>query len=115
MRPLTRSPEASDAAASAAHTPHTRLCAPLKRRRRHSASRSTCAAASNVERALLATRRRHGVQVQEQLWRRALHARADGLDATDHLLCEGAVESARECVTEFSGGATPHRSGVAQS
>eukprot|EP00964_Phaeocystis_antarctica_P047341 scaffold27386_cov67-Phaeocystis_antarctica.AAC.1 len=34
----------------------------------------------------LATRRRHGVQVQEQLCRRALHARADGLDAADHLL-----------------------------
>ena len=41
--------------------------------------------------ALLATRRRHGVQVREQLCRRALHARADGLGATDHLLCEGAV------------------------
>ena len=41
--------------------------------------------------ALLATRRQHGVQVQEQLCRRALHARADGLDAADHLLCEGAV------------------------
>jgi hypothetical protein len=37
------------------------------------------------------TRRRHGVQVQEQLCRRALHARANGLDAADHLLCEGAV------------------------
>jgi hypothetical protein len=44
-----------------------------------------------AQRALLATRRRHGVQVQEQLCRRALHARADGLDAADHLLCEGAV------------------------
>ena len=64
------------------------------------------------QRALLATRRRHGVQVQEQLWRRALHARADGLDATDHLLCEGAVESARECVTEFSGGAAPRTEAV---
>ena len=47
MQPLTRGPEASDTAASAAHPPHTRLCAPLKRRR-HSAARSTCAAASNV-------------------------------------------------------------------
>jgi len=58
--------------------------------------------------ALLATRRRHGVQVQEQLWRRALHARADDLGAADHLLCEGAV-CTRVFVTEFSGGATPHR------
>ena len=52
----------------------------------------------------------HGVQVQEQLCRRALHTRADGRDAADHLVCE-----VREFLTEFSGGATPHRSGVAQS
>ena len=44
-----------------------------------------------VQRALVATRRQHSVQVQEQLCRRALHARADGLDETDHLLYEGAV------------------------
>ena len=69
------------------------------------------------QRALLATRRQHGVQVQKQLCD-ALFTHdtraADGLDAADHLLCEGA-ESARELVTEFLGGATPHRSGVAQS
>jgi len=48
MQPLTLSPKASDAAASAAHAPHTRLrCAPLKRRR-HSPARSTCADASGV-------------------------------------------------------------------
>ena len=39
-----------------------------------SAARSTC-----VQRALLVSRRQHGVQVQEQLCRRALHARAGGL------------------------------------
>ena len=41
--------------------------------------------------ALLATRRRHGGQVQEHVCRHALHARAAGLDAADHLLCEVAV------------------------
>ena len=68
-----------------------------------------------IQRALLATRRRHGVQGQEQLCRRrrALHARAGDRqrDAADHLLREGA-QSAREFVTEFSGGATPHREAV---
>ena len=67
-----------------------------------------------IQRALLATRRQHGVQAQEQLFRRALQARADGLDAADHLVREGAV-CTRLFVTEFSGGATPHRCGVAQS
>ena len=33
----------------------------------------------------------YSVHVQGQLCRRALHARADGRDAADHLLCEGAV------------------------
>ena len=44
-----------------------------------------------IQRALLTTRRRHGVQVQEQLCRRALHTRADGLDVADHLVCKGVV------------------------
>ena len=71
------------------YTHRTPGCAQLKRRR-HSAARSTCAAAS----AMCAPRHSaptRCVQVQEQLCRRALHARADGLDAADHLLCEGAV------------------------
>ena len=47
-------------------------------------------------------------------------ARADGLDAADHLLCEGAVCTALEVCTRVCDrilrrGATPHRSGVAQS
>ena len=49
-QPLTRGPEASDTAASAAHplSAHcTAGCAPLKRWK-HSAARSTCAAAPNV-------------------------------------------------------------------
>ena len=57
--------------------------------------------------------RRHVGQVQEQLCRRALYASADGLDAADHLLCEGAVCS-RLCDRTQ---AVPRRQrcGVAQS
>ena len=89
MQPLTRGPEADETKTMTAVLPH-HACVPLSKRRQHHLARSTCAAAFN--RALLATRRRHGVQVREQLCRRALYARADGLDnATDHLLCEGAV------------------------
>ena len=61
------------------------------KRRRHSPARSTCAAAPTPEFTLLATRRRHGGQVQEHVCRHAHHARAAGLDAADHLLCEVAV------------------------
>ena len=88
MQPLTRGPEASDTAVSAAHTPHTG-CAPLKRRR-HSAARSTCAAAFNVRSSPLGADM-VTVQGQEQLCRRALQARAGGLGAADRLVCEDAV------------------------
>ena len=61
-------------------THRTHGCAPLKRRRRS----STGACSSPLG--------RHGGQVQEQVFcRNARHARAAGLDAADHLLCEGAV------------------------
>jgi len=69
MQPLTRGPEASDTPGPPPLCPTplqlvcthcTPGCAQLKRRR-HSAARSTCAAAFNNH-ALLATRRRHGVQ-----------------------------------------------------
>ena len=66
-----------------------------------------------IQRALLATRRQHGVQVQEQL-HDALFTQ--GLMALmPPIICCVRAQSAREFVTEFSGGATPHRSGVAQS
>ena len=90
MQPLTRGPEADGTKTMTVAWPH-HACVPLSERRQHRPVRSTCAAASNGIRALLATWRQHGVQVQEQLCRRALHARADGLDAADHLLREGAV------------------------
>jgi hypothetical protein len=48
MQPLTRGPEASDTAASAAHPLYTRLCDAEAAEAYRSAARSTCAAASNV-------------------------------------------------------------------
>ena len=67
--------------------------------------------------ALLATRRRHGVQVQELSRNSFADALfTQGLMALmQPIICCVRAQSAREFVTEFSGGATPHRSGVAQS
>ena len=69
----------------------------------------SCAAASSVRSSPL--RRQHGVQVQEQLCRSALHTRPDGLDwaLMQPTICCVRAQSAREFVTEFSGGATPHQ------
>jgi hypothetical protein len=67
--------------------------------------------------ALLATRRRHGVQVRKQLSgpTRSSRNRAEVMAVMQLIICCVRAQSAREFVTEFSGGATPHRSGVAQS
>ena len=107
-QPLTRGPEASDTAALQLRV--SCVCAPTVYPAVHiSNGRGIVHSA-----ALLATRRRHacGVQVQEQLCRRALHARADGLDAAGHLMLTKGAVCTGVFVTEFSGGATPHRSGV---
>ena len=86
--------------------PH-HACVPLPKRRQHHLARSTLCGC--IQRALLATRRRHGVQVREQLCRHALHARADGLDAADHLLYVKAQSlCTRVCDRVLRGGATPH-------
>eukprot|EP00964_Phaeocystis_antarctica_P060471 scaffold36072_cov40-Phaeocystis_antarctica.AAC.1 len=82
----TVSPSANAAAHADTATP--RLSVTVKAAVAPSSAFDLCGC---IQRALLATRRQHGVQVQEQLCRRALHARADGLDAADHLLREGAV------------------------
>ena len=70
--------------------PHTQhACMPLsEQRQRRAGALSLCPC---IHCALLATRRRHGVEVPEQLCRRAFHARAAGLDAADHLLREVTV------------------------
>ena len=88
-QPRTRGPEADETKTMTVAWPH-HACVPLSERRTKAPS-SALDLYGCIQRALLATRRQHGVQVQEQLCRRALHARADGLDAADDLLCEGAV------------------------
>ena len=79
---------------------HTRLrlytYAPLKRR--HSAARSTCADVLGARFSPL------GAGMVG--CRRALHAKADGLGAADHFVCEGT-----QSVTKIPGGATPQRCG----
>ena len=94
---------------------YTRLCA-AEAARRHSPARSTCAAGCTRS-ALLATRRQHGVGKSRNMSADMLvPARAAGLDAADHLLCEVAVCKVRDSVTEISGGATRrHRCCEAQS
>ena len=112
MQPPTRSALRIQTPPFQRRTHRTPGCAPLKRRR-HSPARSTCVQMHS------AYAPRHSAptwwaQVQEHICRHANHARAAGLDAADHLLREVAVY-VRDLVTEISGGATPHRCGVAQS
>ena len=52
--------------------------------------------------------RQHGVQVQEQLFRRALPTSADSLAAPDHLMREGAVCTRLYAISQ----ALPRRTGV---
>ena len=78
----------------------------------HHAARSTCAASSNVRSSPLGadmvckSRNSFG----DALFTQGLMALVPPI-----ICCVRAQQSAREFVTEFSGGATPHRSGVAQS
>ena len=105
MQPLTRGPEASET-----RTHRTPGCAQLKRRR-HSAARSTCAAAPNVRFSPLGA---NTVCKSRNSFADALFTQ--GLMALmQPTICCWRAQSVRVFVTEFSGGATPHRSGVAQS
>ena len=112
MQLPTRGPEADETKTMTVTLPH-RVC---ECHCQSGGSTVQCArpVQIGIQRALLATRRQHGVQVQEQLWRRALHARADGLDAADHLLCEGAV-CTRVCDRLLRRCHAAPKSGVAQS
>ena len=85
-------------------------CAPLKRRK-HSAARWTCAAASNVRSSPLCADMvcKSGNSSADALFTQGLMA------LMQPIICCVRAQSTREFVTEFSGGATPHRSGVAQS
>ena len=108
-KPLTRLPEADETKTMTVHgmvTPRVR--ATVKAAAAPSSALDLCGC---IQRALLATRRRHGVQVQEHSFADALFTQ--GLMALmTPTIWHVRAQSAREFVTEFSGSATLHRSGV---
>ena len=90
--------------------PH-HACVPLSERRQHRPVRSTCADVSNVRSSPLGA---DMVCKSRNSFADALFTQ--GLMALmQPIICCVRAQSAREFVTEVSGGATPHRSGVAQS
>ena len=94
--------------------PH-HACVPLSERRQHRPVRSTCRVRLH---SMCAPRHsaptRSGVCKSRNSFADALFTQ--GLMAlVPPIICCVKAQSAREFVTEFSGGATPHRSGVAQS
>ena len=112
MQPLTRGPEADETNQdhdSDTATHHARVSLSGGRQRR--AARSTCAAASNVRSSPLGADMvcKSGNSFADALFTQGLMA------LMQPIICCVRAQSAREFVTEFSGGATPHRSGVAQS
>ena len=110
MQPLTRGPEADETKTMTVTWPH-HACVPLSKRRQHHLARSTCAAAPNVRSSPLGadTVCKSGNSFADALFTQGLMA------LMQPIICCVRAQSAREFVTEFSGGATPHRSGVAQS
>ena len=110
VQPLTRGPEADETKTMTVAWPH-HACVPLSKRRQHRSARSTCAAAPNVRSSPLGA---DTVCKSRNSFADALFTQ--GLMALmQPIICCVRAQSAREFVTEFSGGATPHRSGVAQS
>ena len=90
--------------------PH-HACVPLSKRRQHHLARSTCADALGVRSSPLGADMvcKSGNSFADALFTQGLMA------LMQPIICCVRAQSAREFVTEFSGGATPHRSGVAQS
>ena len=109
MQPRTRGPEADETKTMTVAWPH-HACVPLSNRRQHHPARSTCADVSNVRCSPLGTNTvcKSGNSFADALFTQGLMA------LMQPIICVRA-QSAREFVAEFSGGATPHRSGVAQS
>jgi hypothetical protein len=109
-QPLTRGPEADETKTMTVAWPH-HACVPLSKRRQHRSARSTCADAPNVRSSPLGadTVCKSRNSFSDALFTQGLMA------SMQPIICCVRAQSAREFVTEFSGGATPHRSGVAQS
>ena len=110
MQPLTRGPEADETKTMTVTLPHHARVS-LSKQRQHRSARSTCAAAPNVRSSPLGadTVCKSGNSFADALFTQGLMA------LMQPIICCVRAQSAREFVTEFSGGATPHRSGVAQS
>ena len=108
MQPLTRGPEADETKTMTAARPHHTCVRPSKRRQ-HRVARST--SASNVRSSPLGANTvcKPRNSFADALFRQGLMALMQPT-----IWCVRA-QSVRDFVTEFSGGATPHRSGVAQS
>ena len=110
MQPPTLSPEDIQTPPLQRRTHRTPGCAPLKRRR-HSPARSTCADAFGVRSSPLGA----------DMVGKSRNMSADMLIMPGLLavmpptICCVRSQSVRDLVTEISGGATPHRCGVAQS
>ena len=110
MQPLTRGPEADETKTMTVAWPH-HACVPLPGWLQHHPARSTCADALVLRSSPLGA---NTVCKSRNSFADALFTQ--GLMALmQPIICCVRAQSAREFVTEFSGGATPHRSGVAQS
>jgi len=109
LQPLTRGPEADETKTMTVAWPH-HACVPLSKRRQHRPARSTCADVPNVRSSPLGADMvcKSGNSFAAALFTQGLMA------LVPPTICCVRAQSAREFVTEFSGGATPHRSGVAQ-
>jgi len=102
MQPLTRGPEADETKTMTVAWPH-HACVPLSKRRQHRPARSTCADVSSVRSSPLGadTVCKSGNSFADALFTQGLMA------LMQPIICCVRAQSAR--------GATPHRSGVAQS
>ena len=109
-QPRTRGLEADETNTMTVAWPH-HACVPLSKRRQHRPVRTTCADAlvlrSSPLGADMVCKSRNSFG--DVLFTQRLMA------LVPPTICCVRAQSAREFVTEFSGGATPHRSGVAQS
>ena len=110
MQPLTRGPEADETKTMTVAWPH-HACVPLSERRQHRPVRSTCADALVLRFSPLGANTvcKPRNSFADALFRQGLMA------LMQPTICCVRAQSAHEFVAEFSGGATPHRSGVAQS
>ena len=92
-------------------TPRVRATVEAAARRQHHLARSTCAAAPVLRSPPLGA---NTVCKSKNSFADALFTQ--GLVALmQPIICCVRAQSVRVCVTDFSGGATPHQSGVAQS